>query len=163
MKKLRSSLVILFCLWLGYSASAQESKFKALFIYKFAEYIEWPNGSGKIVVGVVGKTDVQKQLSTFAASKENIDVISIAGANDVSKCQIIFVPSSKNKMIPEFADKIGGNSVLLVSGDSEMVHTYADIGFYLESGKLRFLISPKSIEHKKMTPSSKLLSLGKNI
>lgn len=163
MKKIRSYLLILFCLALSYSASAQESKFKALFIYKFAEYIEWPSSPTKIVVGVVGKSDVYEQLSAFAANKQNLEVVNIETTAESSKCQIIFVPKDKNKMIPDFADKIGSKSILLVSDDGDMVHSYADIGFYLEGGKLRFLISPKSIELKNMTPSSKLLSLGKNI
>ena len=37
---------------------AQESKFKALFISKFAEYIEWPSGSKNVTVGIVDDSDI---------------------------------------------------------------------------------------------------------
>lgn len=144
-------------------SQAQESKFKALFIYKFAEYIEWPSGKTNVTVGMAGKSDVSKELSNFAASKGNMTVLDIAGPSDASKCDIIFLPTSASGQIGAYNSAIGGKSVLVVSEDSDLTGKGSDIGFYLESGKLRFLISEKSIRDKKMTPSSKLLALGKSI
>ena len=143
--------------------NAQESKFKALFIYKFAEYIEWPASPAKIVVGVVGTSDVYDQLSSFAASKDNLEVRVISGSGEAKTCNIIFLPDSQNPKIGSYVSAIGGKSILLVSETSNLVPQGADIGFYLEDGKLRFLINKNSIESKKMVPSSKLLALGKTI
>lgn len=144
-------------------AFAQESKFKALFIYKFAEYVEWPSGERNVTVGVVGKSDVFTELSKFAASKGNIEVISISGPSDVDKCEIIFVPLSQDSEVKSYKSAIAGKSILLVSENSNFTGKGSDIGFYLESGKLRFLISEKDILAKKMTPSNKLMALGKAI
>lgn len=145
------------------SSQAQESKFKALFIYKFAEYIEWPSGQSNVTVGIAGKSDVSKELSNFAASKGNMTVLDISGPSDVSKCDIVFLPSAEGGQISAYNSAIGGKSVLVVSENSDLTGKGSDIGFYLESGKLRFLISEKSIRDKKMIPSSKLLALGKTI
>ena len=163
MKRIKYSFLILFCLWLSYSANAQESKFKALFIYKFSEYIEWPSSPSKIVVGVAGETDVYNQLSKFAASKENLEVISIMSAEESSKCNIIFLPSSHDKELSSYVSNINKRSILVVSENKSLVNKGADIGFYLEDGKLRFLINKESIENKSMVPSSKLLALGTSI
>ena len=51
------------------SSSAQESKFKALFIYKFSQYVEWPDGSKEVTIGVVGKTDVHKERFIFLRAR----------------------------------------------------------------------------------------------
>ncbi|SMD32363.1 protein of unknown function [Reichenbachiella faecimaris] len=147
----------------SFQSQAQESKFKALFIYKFAEYIEWPSGKKNVTVGVAGKSDVSKELSNFAASKGNMTVLDIAGPGDVNKCDIVFLPKSIDNQVSAYNSAIGGKSVLVVSENSDLTGKGSDIGFYLESGKLRFLISEKSIRDKKMIPSSKLLALGKTI
>ncbi|MEM9324897.1 MAG: YfiR family protein [Bacteroidota bacterium] len=147
----------------GHEAQAQESKFKALFLYKFSEYIEWPNSEQNIVVGVIGKSDVYDELVTFAASRDNLTVIKINGASELDKCNILFVPSGQERIIGEVAPAASQKSVLIVSDTDKQVGSGSDIGFYLEQNKLRFLISKGSIESKKMTPSTKLLALGKVI
>ncbi|WP_109832129.1 YfiR family protein [Reichenbachiella versicolor] len=163
MKTRKTLFIICFLSIVSLSASAQESKFKALFIYKFAEYIEWPSSPSKIVVGVAGKSDVFNQLSTFAASKDNLEVKNISSASDSKSCNIIFLPNAQSGQLNSYVSTINGNSILLVTENSKLVPQGADIGFYLEQGKLRFLINKGSIESKKMVPSSKLLALGKAI
>ena len=161
--KIIFGLVLFLGLALTNQCHAQESKFKALFIYKFAEYIEWPSGKKNVTVGMAGKSGVSKELSNFAASKGNMTVLDIGGPSDTGKCDIIFLPNSEGSKIADYNSAIGGKSILVVSENSELTGKGSDIGFYLESGKLRFLIDEKSIRNKKMTPSSKLLALGKPI
>lgn len=143
--------------------SAQESKFKALFIYKFAEYIQWPAEIQTKTVGIVGSSEVFTELSAFAASKGNMTVIRIKSPAESNKCEIVFLPSTLDKLIEQYTSAIGNQGVLLVSESSTLVGKGSDIGFYLENGKLRFLISEEDIRSKKMTPSAKLLTLGKSI
>lgn len=161
--KIIFGLVFFLTVGLSHQSHAQESKFKALFIYKFAEYIEWPSGKKNITVGIAGKTGVTKELSTFAASKGNMTVLDIAGPSDSGKCDIVFLPNSEDAKVGDYNTAIGSKSILVVSDNSDLTGKGSDIGFYLESGKLRFLIDEKSIRNKKMTPSSKLLALGKAI
>ena len=142
------------------STNAQESKFKALFIYKFAEYIEWPGGSKDITIGVAGKTDVYDELSAFAASKSNITVIKIGAPAEVSKCQILFLPESQNAMAGAYKNSVGSKSILIVSDEKSLVGPGSDIGFFTEGGKLRFKLSESNIKQKSMVASSKLLALA---
>ncbi|MCV9389334.1 YfiR family protein [Reichenbachiella ulvae] len=144
-------------------AFAQESKFKALFIYKFSEYVQWPTNPGTLTVGIVGSTDVKEKLASFAATKGGIEVISINSASDAAKCHMLYVPSSEDKNLSLYTNFIAKKSILLVSDNSSKVGNGADIGFFLEGGKLRFKIDKQNIESKKMVPSSKLLALGESI
>lgn len=155
--------LVLLLVSMSFNSHAQEDKFKALFIYKFAEYIEWADGGANTTIGVVGNTAVFDELSNFAASKENINVIKISGTGDVGKCRIIFLPQNQSGQADSYASTIGDKGILLVSDKKELTGKGSDIGFYTEGGKLRFLISEKDIRRKKMTPSGKLLALGKSI
>lgn len=157
-----ASFMLLFTT-ISINLNAQEAKFKALFIYKFAEYVEWKDAGKTTTIGVVGESDVFNELSSFAAAKDNISVIKISGTNDATKCNIIFLPESASAKGKDFANAIGDKSILLVSDKKELTGKGSDIGFFTEGGKLRFLISEQDIRRKNMTPSGKLLALGKSI
>ncbi|MBU2884185.1 YfiR family protein [Gilvimarinus agarilyticus] len=148
---------------INYSAQAQESKFKALFIYKFSEYVQWSTTPSPMTVGIVGTSDVKDKLESFAASKGNMQVISINSASDAAKCQMLYVPESEEKNLSLYTSFINKKSILLISDNSSKVGRGADIGFFLEAGKLRFKIDKNNIESKNMVPSSKLLALGQSI
>lgn len=150
-------------LLLPHTSQAQESKFKALFLYKFAEYVEWPSGNGNLVIGVVDSPDILKYLTEFAMKKPNLSVINVKAVGESSKCNIIFLPKNKDKEVAIYQKQIGYNSILLVTENSKLTGKGADIGFYIEAGKLRFMLSEKDIRSKKMVPNSKLLALGKSI
>ncbi|CAE7410429.1 unnamed protein product [Symbiodinium microadriaticum] len=143
--------------------TVEEAKFKALFLMKFCEYIEWPGGNGNLVIGVMDSDDVGNELLTFASQKDNIQVKRISSANEAAQCNIVFVSGSAKKNLGSIAQRIGSNSTLLVADDEKKMDEGADIGFFLEDNKLRFVISKSNIESKKMLPSSKLLALGKAI
>lgn len=164
---MKKTLVIMTILLSGVFASqdsfAQESKFKALFIYKFAEYVQWPGSPSTLTVGIVGSTDVSEKLSSFAATKGGMEVIPINSASDAAKCHMLYVPDSEDKNISLYTNFISKKSILLVADNSSRVGRGADIGFYMEAGKLRFKIDKQNIESKKLVPSSKLLALGESI
>lgn len=103
--KRKTLILAVLTVLLSYNIKAQESKFKALFIYKFAEYIEWPGGASNITIGVVGSDDVYDQLSGFASSKSIVDVIKINMPSDASKCQMIFLPKTEN--MSNYSQSIG--------------------------------------------------------
>ncbi|UXP30793.1 YfiR family protein [Reichenbachiella agarivorans] len=157
------SALLLSIACLGNQAFAQESKFKALFIYKFAEYVQWPTSPTVLTVGIVGTSDVKEKLASFAETKGGLEVISIKSASDAAKCHMLYVPESEEKNLSLYTSFINKKSILLVSDNSSKVGKGADIGFYLEDGKLRFKIDKNNIESKKMIPSSKLLALGQSI
>ncbi len=161
-KQLLLILAVL-CLSVGHFANAQEAKFKALFIMKFAQYIEWPQGNNSLVIGVLGNSPIAPELEKFATQTINIKVVTVKSTDEASKCNILFIPETKSKQLGEMVSAIGGGSTLLVMENDSGVGKGADIGFYIEESKLRFLISKKDIETKKMVPSSKLLALGKTI
>ena len=58
--------------WLALPTSAQNTKFYALFMAKFTDYIQWPNSNDQIVIGIYGSQDIISELVKFSANKRNI-------------------------------------------------------------------------------------------
>ncbi|MBR5642849.1 MAG: YfiR family protein [Salinivirgaceae bacterium] len=67
----RSALIILGLIALSITAKAQDEKFKALFMYNFTKYIEWPQNkqSGDFVIGVIGNPAIVGELNAIAQRK----------------------------------------------------------------------------------------------
>ena len=163
MKMMKTILIGIILMGHALASSAQEAKFKALFIGKFAEYISWPDGSKNVTIGVVGSTPVYDELVKYAGSKSTLNVIQLKSTGEVSKCKIVFIPETSNASIGGYKDAIGNSSILLVADEESVVGIGSDISFYLEGNKLRFVVSEANIKKKNMSADSKLLALGKTI
>ncbi len=139
---------------------AQEGKFKALFLVKFSEYVEWPGGNSSMILGVAGDAEVLQAAQEYAIKKEGLQVKKITSPADAKSCSIVFLSKSELGSLGNYISTIGQSSTLLVIDGKDKVRQGADIGFYLEDNKLRYLINKSTIESKKMIPSSRLISLG---
>lgn len=161
MRKIIISIIVI--LMVASLAHAQESKFKALFIYKFSQYITWPSGGNQVTIGVLGDSPVYNELAKIAQSKSDLSIMKLSSLNKLSQCQIIYLPGSRSKSAASIQSQIGSKSILLVADDKSTTGNGSDIGFFLQGGKLRFLIHERGIRKKRMIPNSKLLALGKTI
>ena len=153
--------ISLFLLFGMHSAVSQQSKFHALFLSKFSENVSWPNPVDENVIGVLGKSEVLSHLSDFSKLRSNMKVISISGSSDLNQCNILYVTSSQIEKLSEFAQVIRDNHILVVSETDQNVGSGSDIGFFLEQGKLRFLVSKSSLDSKDLVMGSNLLGRGK--
>jgi len=71
-KTMKKPLITLVMLLLSLSLWSQEPTFKALFIFNFAKYIEWPNQEerSEFVIGIYGNDQVIKELDKLAAVRK---------------------------------------------------------------------------------------------
>jgi hypothetical protein len=138
-----------------------------LFVYNFMKYVEWPEAQSKgdFVVGVYGESPIQKELQTLASSKKlkgrNIVVKSISKPEDVSACQLVYVPSSKSSAVKAFKEAIKDKPVLVVGEREGLAKKGAALSFVtMDDDALKFDINKKEIEQHQLKVASSLLSLG---
>ena len=86
------------------------SKFKAIFIYKFVEYIEFPQGKTKLKMGIMGDSEIKAEMESIMEAKKNlnIEVSQIKDHNEISSYDIIFIPDNQSQnlgLILNFAKK----------------------------------------------------------
>lgn len=165
MKKL---FVLLF--YLGFTAlqtaSAQNEKFKALFMYNFTKYIEWPSSmrTGDFVIGVLGSSTLTDELKTVAIKQkvgtQNIAVKVFNNVDEINDCHILYLPTSKSNMINSVSSKLSGKPTLIISDKEGLVPQGACINYVLDGDKLKYEVSRANIEKKGLAVSSALLALG---
>lgn len=154
----------LLCLTMSTSAMADESdKFKALLVYKFTEYIVWPNSPAVIKVGVMGNSQVYDELVRFASRKDNLEVVKINNTDDADQCHLVYLSKAQGGLIRPLYAALYQKSILLVSEDKGHIQKGANAVVFLTDGKLSYIMNEQSITMKGMIPSKRLASLGQSL
>ena len=164
MKKLRFILCLVGLSYfvLGYG---QNEKFKALFIFNFTNYIEWPGGTnGTFIITVVGESPIITELQAISKIKKvgnaTIEVKKVNSVSEIGSSQIIFIPSSRKKALPDVTQAMAGKPILIISDNAQGKF---GINFIEIDSKQSFQISKANIEEHKLRVNSSLIALGTQV
>ncbi|MDW3192977.1 MAG: YfiR family protein [Cytophagales bacterium] len=138
------------------------SKYHALFIGKFIDYIDWPD-PGQLTIGVVGNSRVMIELQSTIEKRGKARVKKIAGVADISDCDLLFIPASQSKLFTTLNQASDNKPVLIVTEEESLAFQGAGISFYVEGGKLKFIINKSAVESRNLKVSSNLIGLAKVI
>lgn len=162
----------LLMLWLCFSdhvASAQvthEYQLKAVFLYNFSRYTDWPpeafeNVSSPLVIGILGRDPFGPYLEE-AVKGETVDhrplrVERFKRIEDVKDVHILFISDSEAKRLPAILAKLQGRSILTVSDMNNFAATGGMVHFLTQSNKIHLQINLDALKAAKLTMSSKVL------
>jgi len=135
--------------------------YKCLFIENFVKNIDWGDGQKIIKVGVLGNSPILPKL-TKRSNGTNFSVQKIGFINQINKFDIVFIPKSQSASINSVKTNLKSNNILLIA-ENETIAQKVDLCFYIDGGKLKFMVNSKQLENKELKLSSKLLSFGKKI
>ena len=162
----KSALVIFGLLALCATTKAQDEKFKALFMFNFTKYIEWPQAkqSGDFVIGVIGNSSIVDELNAIASKKtvgaQTIKVKQVSSADDVTKMHIVYVTEGKSGEASGVAGQIKGKGVVLITDKAGFAQTTSGINYIKKDGKPNFEVSGKHLSEAGVKVSSQLMALG---
>jgi hypothetical protein len=146
-----------------------EYQVKAVFLYNFTTFVEWPKTSfadakAPFVIGIIGENVFQRYLEEVVeGEKVNGHPITIRYVRDVAgakDCQILFVSNNSGVDFKSYARQMQKNPVLTVSDDASFMESGGMIFLYNEANKIRLLINDNAAENAGLTISSKLLRLA---
>lgn len=155
MKKIVLLLVVLLTGIVSNNLAAQESKYKALYLFNFTKYINWENE--EITIGVIGNSPVLIELQSLVKQNPKINLVKIAGDEKVSECDMIFLPSAQGRNFNLINSKSKRN-VIIVSEDEDFISKGAEMAFYVENDKLKFMVSRSALDDSGIKMSSTFLS-----
>jgi hypothetical protein len=166
--------VIIVCLFIGTSSPAHsqalygpEYEVKAGFIYNFAKFVEWPDGSfhndsNSFTIGVISnhsESDVFFSLDgkTVGGKKVVVKKYEQVKGNPLEHCHILFIDFTDPALIREGLMKVKDRSVLTVGQAAGFTKEGGIINFFTEKGSLRFEVNLGAAERSKLRLSSQLL------
>jgi hypothetical protein len=145
-----------------------ESDIKAMFLFNFIKYVEWPQTQGVtgFKIGVVGKSQVFESLQKVIAQKtkdgHKIELVSLS-EKEFSSCQLVFISRSAESSGEEWARTYQGSGVLVVSEESTRSGKWAAINLVTIENKIRFEINQSAAKAGGIKISSQLSSLAVSI
>lgn len=159
-------VLIIGFLLLSTTVFSQESKFKALFMYNFTKYLEWPAAKqhGDFVIGVYGSSDITKELKIIAGKKkvgsQTITIKEINSSSSLSDCHIVFVPENQSTKVKTIAPNCTGKGTVLITDKPGLAKNISGINYIIVNGKQSFEVNKSNLEKQGVKVNSQLLSLG---
>ena len=169
MKKIALILVSFFIIQTGFKPGGivdTNAKIKAVFIYNFTKYIEWPKSykEGEFTIGVVGKSPLYSELIKMTQTKkvanQPLQVKRFNTPDDISKCHILYISKDKSAELSSVVKKLKNNSTLIVTEETGLVDKGAGINFIIKNNRQKFELNKGNVEKYKLKVSSNLEALA---
>lgn len=137
---------------------------QAAYLYNFAKYIKWPDESEVFVIGVYGnKATIMPTLeSTIKGRKvygREIVLRVITTPQEVSVCQIVYLPEQESRNINLISQAMTGKTTLLVT-EEDLIKKGAMISFVVEDDMLRFKLKKSALSQTGLVISEGLWKLA---
>jgi hypothetical protein len=153
---------------------AQEYELKAVYLYNFLQFIQWPESQrmlskdGAMVIGIVGESPFGKAFEELQATigksgKKPVRVIYYGAYREglnMRNCHILFVSASEKKNFAKIIADLGGSPVLTVADTEGFLSAGGMIELVKDRGKIRWTINRAQADEAGLRFSSQLLTLA---
>lgn len=162
-------LVALSCMAVGADAPAAngvERGVKAAFLYKFLGYVEYPQDTGPLVVGVLGADDIGAELARITTGRNvggrAVTVRVLRDGDGLTGLHMLFVGADapRGAALLRAAEQQG---VLTVTESDNGLQQGSVINFRLVEERVRFEVSLPAAEKNGLKLSSRLLSVAYHV
>lgn len=151
-------------------AQAGEEEIKAAFLFNFARYVEWPDGSfedrgAPVRVCVLGADGFASILAESVSGKRVVErSVEVTVAKDpasTGSCHILFIGDDSHVSRRDLLGRIAKAPVLTVSDSDGFARDGGIANFYRADKKVRFEINPGAARLAGLRVSSQLLRLAR--
>jgi len=156
----------------GRAQRATEYEVKASYIDSFPQYIEWParawtSADAPFRICIVGSDPfgaaIDRATRGQSVQGHRIAVERQAVDANLSRCQMVFVPSDQTARSAAILKSLNSSSVLTIGEDLEFLRAGGALAMVVDGGRVRFDINLRSADVKDLHWSSKLLRLARDV
>ena len=149
--------------------AASETQVKAIFIYNFARYVEWPvsafaTSNAPIVIGVLGTDpfgdNLQHDVDGKTVNGRPFVIKHFAADSEWTGCQILFISHSEASRVAAILTKTSLLPILTVGEDDSFAQNGGIVNFVLKNGNVRLEIDLAAARKAGLAISSKLLAVA---
>jgi uncharacterized protein DUF4154 len=151
---------------LGASPPVSEYQLKAVFLFNFAQFVEWPpealpRDNAPFVIGVLGKDPFGAELDEVVRGEAvNHHALSVERYHNVTQirdCQILYIASSEQAQLGGILAALKGRSILTVTDADGPPARGVMIELVKQANRIRLRIDLEATKASNLTISSKLL------
>jgi len=151
------------------SAPTAEYQVKAVFLFNFAQFVEWPPSAfpasqTPLVIGVLGQDPFGAYLDdTLRGERVNnrpLTVRRYRRVEEIQTCHVLFISRSEADRLDQILASLKYRKILTVADVDSPAASRVMIRFVTQQNKIRLRINPEAARAANLTISSKLLRLG---
>lgn len=150
---------------------AGEYQVKALFLYNFMSFVDWPADSSilsspAINVCIIGDDPFDNAIDAIkdkTVKGKKLSIRFYRPYDEPKGCHLLFIPASEKRHAAHILKSVREANVLTVGDTEESARQGAIIGFYIEQKKVRFAVNIEAARRAGLKISAKLLKLAKII
>jgi hypothetical protein len=148
---------------------SREYQIKAVFLYNFAQFTEWPDSAfpsekSPIIIGIVGTDPFGSALAETVHDEtiqgHPLTIEHYPHAADIKTCHILFISQPEIRHYDEITKSIKGKPVLTVTDTDGTAAAAAIIRFVVENNKVHFRVNSEAARVANISLSSKLLRVA---
>jgi hypothetical protein len=144
------------------------AKIKAVFLYNFTRYFEWPGKEGNFVITIVGENPgLVAELNKMAASKmvgsQKIEIQNHHALKDIGKPNILFITPDKSNLLTDAVSKYKGKGTLIITEKLGLAKVGATINFIVEENKQKFELNKAAAAKAGLKVGSTLEQLAASV
>lgn len=144
------------------------AKVKAIFLYNFSKYVEWPEtmGSGRFRIGIYGNYPaIEEELTKMSKIKRrgdrSFEIVTFKSMEDLEPTHILYVVKNSGMDFTQISKQLEKSPTLLVTEEDGFIRKGAHINLYYENNKQKLEINPESFDEHGLKVSAQLLSISK--
>jgi hypothetical protein len=147
-------------------ASSYEYDVKAVFLFNFTRYLEWPEdrGSEAFTIVVLGESGIVAPLQEIARKKtvgaKPIVVRSCSEIGQIGRPQMLFIARSAGASLPRILAFVRGAEILTIGEEEGLGARGLAVNFVVRDGAIRFEMNEKVLKEARIQTGSQLLKLA---
>lgn len=149
-----------------------ELKVKAAYLYKFASFVEWPEGAfaradSPVVIGVIGADALADELERTVigqvVNNRPIIVRRLRRADPVAGLHILFAGALEKGVLQDILHAAKGQPSLTVTDSEDAYAQGSMLNFVVSGHKLRFDVALKPVALSGLKISARMLSAANKV
>lgn len=168
-KIITAAALLLIALLRSVTAAQSEYALKAVFLYNFCRFIDWPDSAfaspnEPLIIGIIGDDPFGSLLNEAVEGEKyhnrpiRIDHFRTPG--DINRCHLLFVSHVGAGRLDPILAAVADKSVLTVSETEDFLNRGGMITLTTQQNRVRLRINPAAIQAANLTVSSKLLRVA---
>lgn len=143
------------------------AKIKAVFIYNFTKYIEWPEEykTGDFTIGILGENEalfqeLDKMSKVKKVSNQTLSIKNLEDPSNLGNPHILYIPEDSTDQLNKALSSLEGKSTLVITEKPGFAKQGAAINFVVEGSRQKFELNKAKIEQRNLKVGSVLERLA---
>jgi hypothetical protein len=148
------------------TAPAKEYQVKAVFLFNFAQFVEWPPAAfaaanSPLVIGVLGEDPfgayLDETVRAERVANRPMQVQRYQRVDEITTCHVLFISRSEESRLGQTLASLKDRNILIVGDSDDFIQRGGMIQLATSEGKIRLRVNVDAARTANLTISSKLL------